>query len=172
MNRLPAWLALLLVAAPAAAQPSAAKGQPGRRPAFLQPARPVAPPAPQASLLKREAWQEAPTTPVRPGEIDALVAAELAKAGIQPAPRTTDEQYLRRVTLDLTGQLPVPADVAEFLADSDPDKRARLIDRLLASDEYARHWAAYWRDVIGSKVTDRRGLALARPFEEWLTRQL
>jgi hypothetical protein len=171
MTRLPAWLALLLLAAPAVAQPPALKGQPGRRGAFAQPTRPVAPPAPQASLLKREAWQEASTTTVRPGEIDGLVAAELAKAGIKPAPLTTDEQFLRRVTLDLTGQLPVPADVAEFLADSDPNKRAKLIDRLLDSEEYARHWATYWRDVIAAKITDRRGLALARPFEEWLTKQ-
>src|SRR5262245_54337372 len=153
MNRLPAWVALLLVAAPAAAQPSGSKGQPGPRPAVLQPARPVAPPAPRRSLVTREAAQGAPTTPVRPGAADAPAPAALAKARIQPAPRTTDEQYPRRVTLDLTGHLPAPADVAEFLADSDPDKRARLIDRLLASDEYARHWAAYWRDVIGSKVT-------------------
>jgi hypothetical protein len=82
---------------------------------------------------------------------------------------TTDEQFVRRVTLDLTGHLPLPADVTEFVADKDSQKRAKLIDKLLDSDEYARHWARYWRDVISAKVVDRRDFALVRSFEEWMT---
>jgi hypothetical protein len=92
--------------------------------------------------------------------------------GIKPAARTSDEQFLRRVTLDLTGQLPVPADVTEFVADRDPNKRAKLIDKLLASDEYAQHWAQYWRDVVGSRIADPRGRLLMRPFEAWMTDEL
>jgi hypothetical protein len=57
------------------------------------------------------------------------------------------------------------------VADRDLNKRAQLIDRLLKSEQYARHWARYWRDVLAARVNDRRGLALARPFEEWLYRQ-
>ena len=52
------------------------------------------------------------------------------KNGWEPAPLTTDEQFSRRVTLDLTGRLPEPADVEEFVADRDLNKRAQLIDRL------------------------------------------
>ena len=132
----------------------------------------VAPLAPRSSLLTSDSWQQAPLSPLEPGEIDRLVAREQQRDKIQPAPLTTDEQFIRRVTLDLTGQLPVPADVAEFVADADPQKRGRLIGRLLDSDEYARHWARYWREVMTARVTDRRGLALGRAFEEWLTDQL
>ncbi len=129
-------------------------------------------PVPRASLLKSDAWKNVPLTPAQPGEIDALVLKELKATGVTPAARTTDEQFVRRVTLDLTGELPVPADVAEFVADKNPDKRAKLIDKLLASDEYARHWARYWRDVIATKLSDRRGMALAHSFEVWMTEQL
>jgi hypothetical protein len=127
---------------------------------------------PRSALLTVEAWQQAPLKAVSPDEIDLLVAKELQTSKVQPAPRTSDEQFIRRVTLDLTGELPLPADVTEFVADSGGDKRAKLIDKLLGSDEYARHWARYWRDVIAARVTDRRGLALARGFEDWLFEQL
>ncbi len=130
------------------------------------------PVVPRSSLLTSEAWRQAPLTVARPEEIDAIVAGELQASGIEPAPLTTDEQFLRRVTLDLTGQLPLPADVTEFAADPSPDKRAKLIDKLLASDEYARHWGTYWRDVFASRLTDARSKILVRPFEEWMTEQL
>lgn len=129
-------------------------------------------PLPRAAVLRTDAWQNAPPTPVKPAEIDALVLTELKTTGAAPAPRTTDEQFLRRVTLDLIGELPTPADLQAFVADTAPDKRARRIDKLLASEEFAKHWARYWREVIAAKLTDRRGQALARPFEVWMTEQL
>jgi hypothetical protein len=121
--------------------------------------------------LTHEAWQNAPLTPLKPGELDELVAKEQQAAKIEPAALTTDEQFIRRVTLDLTGQLPLPADVTEFVADRDALKRAKLIDKLLTSDEYAQHWARYWRDVVATRVSDRRGLILVRAFEKWLDTQ-
>ncbi len=69
------------------------------------------------------------------------------------------------MSLDLTGQLPTPADVKDFVASPASAKRSLLIDKLLASDEFAQHWARYWREVIASRVNDRRGMGLARPFE-------
>jgi hypothetical protein len=119
-----------------------------------------------------EAWLKASTAPLSPGEIDSLVLRELEKAKIKPAPLTTDEQFLRRVWLDLTGRLPMPADVQEFLSDTEPNKRARMIDKLLETDDYARHWALYWREVISSRITDFRGRILQRHFETWLAGQL
>jgi Protein of unknown function (DUF1549)/Protein of unknown function (DUF1553) len=151
-------------------KPAANKPSANRKAAA--PSKPVAPPAPRSSLLTAEAWQKAPLSPIERGEIDRLVARELQRDHIEPAPLTTDEQFVRRVMLDLTGQLPVPADVTEFVADRDPNKRANLIDKLLDSDEYARHWARYWREVIVARVNDRRGQALGRAFEEWMTKQL
>lgn len=141
--------------------------------AATQSLKPIAPPPPRSALLTTEAWQSAPLTPLAPGELDALIAREQERSKITPAPLSTDEQFIRRATLDLTGQLPLPADVDEFAANPDPDKRARLIDRLLESDEYARHWARYWREVVTARLTAAPRLAiLAQGFEEWLYEQL
>src|SRR5207248_1789786 len=122
--------------------------------------------------IKPSDWQAAPAEPLRPGEVDRLFARELQAAGVRPAPRTADEQFVRRVYLDLTGRLPLPADVTGFVADRDPRKRPKLIDRLLASDEFATHWARYWRDVMAARLTDFRGRLLARSFEQWMAEQL
>jgi hypothetical protein len=142
------------------------------KPAPAQAGKPVAAPPPRSALLKVEDWQRAPLKPIQPAELDELVARELRSSKVEPAAPTTDEQFIRRVTLDLTGQLPLPADVTEFVADQHPNKRARLIDKLLDSDEYARHWARYWRDVIAARVTDRRGMLLRGAFETWMAGQL
>jgi hypothetical protein len=129
-------------------------------------------PGPRASVLNSDAWLSVPLTPAKASEIDALILKELKATDITPAPLTTDEQFLRRVTLDLSGELPVPADVAEFVADKDPNKRAKLIDRLLAGDEYASHWARYWRDVISSRATNQQSRVLTRSFEAWMTARI
>ena len=84
-----------------------------------------------------------------------MLAAELREDHISPAPRTNDEAFLRRVSLDLTGRLPSPQELTDFVQDRSADKRSKVIDKLLASDAYASHWAKYWRDVISAKYTDR-----------------
>jgi hypothetical protein len=132
----------------------------------------AAAPPPRSALLTLEDWQKAPITALEPGEIDRLVARELEQSKVKPAPLTTDEQFIRRVSLDLTGKLPSPSEVTAFVSNSDPNKRSRLIDECLASDGFARHWAAYWRDVIAFRLTDVRSLVMARSFEEWLFQQL
>ena len=67
------------------------------------------------------------------GSIDSYIFADFQKNSITPAPRTTDWEFIRRVTLDLTGRIPTPDRVLTFVADTSPDKRAKLIDELLAS---------------------------------------
>jgi hypothetical protein len=124
------------------------------------------------AAMSAEVWQSAPLAVAEPAEIDRLVAHELRSDNLDPAPLTTDEQFIRRATLDLTGQLPLPADVTEFVADRDANKRAKLVDRLLDSDEYTRHWAGYWRDVISARIADPRGKLLTRAFELWMSDQL
>ena len=121
--------------------------------------------------LTNEEWKGVSTSPLQPGEIDALIAKEQAAAKVTPSPKTSDEHFLRRVMLDLTGQLPLPADITEFAADKDANKRAKMIDQLLASDDYAKHWARYWRDVFAAKVTDRLAQGMVVHFEAWLTEQ-
>jgi hypothetical protein len=145
--------------------------------AFLTPPAPAAGKKPAAADLQpapipAEQWLKAPTTPLKPGEIDRLILQELRKTRIKPAPLTTDEQFIRRVYLDLTGELPMPADVTEFVADKDKNKRGKLIDKLLASEEFARHWARYWGDVVGARLADIRGQLFSRYFETWMAAQI
>jgi len=109
------------------------------------------------------------TAPLKPGEVDGLIDAVISKAGIKQAPLTTDEQFFRRVSVDLTGKLPTPAMLAAFLADKKENKRSRLIDQLLDSDDFARHWARHFREVITSKVVEPTALPFAKNFEDWLT---
>lgn len=86
-------------------------------------------------------------------EIDAL----WKQARVTPAPDASDSEFLRRVTLDVAGRTPTPAEVTSFLADTSPAKREALVDRLLSSDEYAQHWAQLYADaVVGRSVRIRR----------------
>lgn len=99
--------------------------------------------------------------------IDAQLAAEWKAHGITPTADADDARFLRRATLDLTGRLPAPHHVVEFLNDQTPDKRARAVDRLLASDAYAEHWAAYWDNLLMGRLT-REGFLDRPAFHGWL----
>lgn len=81
---------------------------------------------------------------------DEFVAAKLRKLGIQPSGLCDDAAFLRRAFVDAIGTLPTPAEAREFLADTGPDKRARLIDRLLDRPEYALYWSTIWSDWTGN----------------------
>ncbi len=81
--------------------------------------------------------------PDRPIEqvIDHYVEAKLARAGIKPAPTTDDATLVRRLILDLNGRIPTSAEVRAYVGSKEPDKRAKLVDRLMASPGFARHQA-------------------------------
>lgn len=87
--------------------------------------------------------------------IDRYVFMGLQQAGVTPASRTNDFEFIRRVTLDLTGRIPAPERVLSFVADSGTDKRSRLINELLASSEWLDKWTMYFGDLFGnsSKTT-------------------
>jgi hypothetical protein len=108
-------------------------------------------------------------------EVDRLISADLQKSKVDIAPRCSDEDFLRRVSLDIAGVLPTPQELTLFGLDPDPHKRAAAIDRLLAGGEYADHWAHYWRDVIQSRATETRLQFTFRSFakfESWMKGQL
>lgn len=84
-------------------------------------------------------------------KIDELVYAKLKELGIPPSERASDAVFLRRVSLDVTGTLPTVAETRAFLADPDPEKRQKLVDRLLASEEFADYWAMKWSDLFRIK---------------------
>ena len=79
-------------------------------------------------------------------------AAVRRGSGDGAVPRCEDAVFLRRVHLDATGTLPTAAEARAFLDSADPDKRARLVDRLLATEAYADYWAMRWGDVLRIKA--------------------
>lgn len=85
--------------------------------------------------------------PWRGNEVDAFVFAALAERGLTPSPPAERRTLIRRVTYDLTGLPPTPAEVEAFVADGDPAAYERLVDRLLASPDYGQRWARHWLDV-------------------------
>jgi hypothetical protein len=81
--------------------------------------------------------------------VDRLVEAYLTQHKLPALGPISDSTFLRRVSLDLIGLLPEPAELAKFQADPRPDKRARLVDELLARDvDYAEHWLTFWNDLL------------------------
>ena len=87
------------------------------------------------------------------------------------APLIDDERFVRRVHLDLVGRPPSVADINKFIADETSSKRPRLIDRLLATEPYARKWARYWKNVIFFEATANRNRTNPQALEDWLTKQ-
>lgn len=80
--------------------------------------------------------------------IDRLVDAKLEKLNIAPSGLCDDATWLRRVSLDLIGTLPTADEARTFLSDSRPDKRSRLVERLLKRPEFADYWALKWSDLL------------------------
>ncbi|HEV3115985.1 MAG TPA: PSD1 and planctomycete cytochrome C domain-containing protein [Gemmataceae bacterium] len=100
-----------------------------------QPLRIVSPPS-----LKQPNWPQSP--------IDHFILAKLEAEGLSPAPATDRRTLIRRVTYDLIGLPPTPAEVDAFLADRAPNAFARVVDRLLASAHYGERWGRHWLDLV------------------------
>lgn len=103
--------------------------------------------------------------------IDELVAAEWKKLGLTPVAHSADEEFIRRVYLDLIGTLPTPDEVRSFLADGGSDKRTKLIETLLSRPEYVDYWALKWSDLLRAhrRSLGEKGLA---SFSSWLKQRL
>jgi len=85
--------------------------------------------------------------------VDTDVFNKMRRDGVVPTTVAGDEEFLRRVTLDLTGQIPDSATVQTFLADNGADKRARKIDQLLASDAFVDRWTMWFGDLVQNVQT-------------------
>jgi hypothetical protein len=105
--------------------------------------------------------------------IDASALKQWAALGVERSPRCSDAEFIRRASLDITGTLPNQGEVKVFIANPDTDKRARLIDQLLAKPEYASFFAIKWADVLRNK---REGNAQVQSatfnFYDWIREQL
>lgn len=104
-------------------------------------------------------------------QVDERINEQLQRRGILLSPRTSDAEFLRRSSLDITGRLPTPEEIARFAHDSDSEKRPKLVERLLQSDGYARNRARYWRDAILYRATDARAQRSRRALEDWFFEQ-
>lgn len=109
--------------------------------------------------------------------VDELVVRKLRKLGVQPSELCTDAEFLRRVRLDLTGTLPTPHEVEQFLADPDPEKRSKKIDELLESPAYAAWWATRLCDFTGNNPDQTLNSAVlrgeaGRQWYEWIERRV
>jgi Protein of unknown function (DUF1549)/Protein of unknown function (DUF1553) len=105
--------------------------------------------------------------------IDRLIAAGWAEHRVEPAAPADDAEFLRRVSLDLAGRIPSAGEAHEFLEDPSPEKRRRLVDRLLAGPAYVAHFTTIERRLMIPEADTNRQLRLVAPaFEAWLRRQV
>src|SRR6476620_3082708 len=143
---------------------------------FNSPVRPAVP------AMADPAWAANP--------IDRFVAASLQKAGLHPGPEADKAALLRRVTYDLIGLPPTPAELDAFLADKSDGAYTRVVDRLLASPRFGERWAQAWLDLVryadteGFKADPLRPNAFRyrdyvidsfnsdRPFDEFIRQQI
>jgi hypothetical protein len=124
---------------------------------FIQPKRVDAP------AIKNQAWAK--------NEIDRFIAAKLEAEGLEPTKPADKITLIRRVTYDLTGLPPTPAEVDLFLADTSADAYEHVVDRLLQSSRYGEHMARYWLDA--ARYGDTHGLHLDNerslwPYRDWV----
>lgn len=111
-----------------------------------------------------------------PTKIDEFVAQKLRKLGVVPSDLSTDEEFLRRVSLDMTGTLPLPSEILAFKADASPDKRAKKIDELLARPTYAAWWTTRLCDITGNNERNLNDRQFRREMSEqwfqWIYRRV
>lgn len=104
-------------------------------------------------------------------KIDEFVEKNYAKYNVKPNPMTDDYQFVRRIYLDITGTIPTYQQTLKFINSKDPDKRANLIDELLASDGYASHAFNYWADIL--RYVDRISEDVrGEPYRQWIKQSL
>ncbi|MBS0211298.1 MAG: DUF1553 domain-containing protein [Planctomycetes bacterium] len=122
---------------------------------FIPPRRPALP------AVKQTDWVRTP--------IDRLVLARLEAAGLKPAPEADRRTLARRLSLDLTGLPPEPADVDAFVADTSTDAYEKYVDRLLESPAWGEHRGRYWLDA--ARYADTHGIHFDNMREMWSYRQ-
>jgi mono/diheme cytochrome c family protein len=124
---------------------------PRRHWAYLPPQRPARPAVRQAD------WPR--------NDVDYFILARLEREGLRPSPEADRATLIRRVSLDLTGLPPTPAEVDAFVADPHPDAYERLVERLLASPYYGERWAWPWLDL--ARYADTNGYEADHRRSNW-----
>lgn len=110
--------------------------------------------------------------PASKNYVDELVFKKLKDLGLPPSTDANDVTFLRRVTIDLAGRLPTLAEAEVFLADTDPAKRAKWIDRLIDSGDYADYFAGKWSAILRNKRRQDTDKASTFAFHDWIRQSL
>ncbi len=121
----------------------------------------------QALVLPKDLNYSAPE--IKGNYIDQLVGKKLNRLRILPSGLCSDEEFLRRITIDITGQLPTEEEYQQFVFDSAPNKRAELIDRLLERKEFSEIWAMKFAELLMIKSTNQVSYKSAFLYNQWLT---
>jgi hypothetical protein len=100
--------------------------------------------------------------------VDHLVAAKLNKLRIAPSGLCDDETFLRRVSLDIVGLPPTVAEYEAFMASTDPEKRARLIDELLERKEFSEIWVNKWAEILQVRTSNQVSAKSMVLYYNWL----
>lgn len=108
------------------------------------------------------------TLPKDASPIDAFVRAAWQKRGLKPQPAASRQTLIRRLSFDLTGLPPTPAEVQAFVADGAPNAYEKVVDRLLASPRYGERMATDWLDV--ARYSDSYGFQVDRERDVWMWR--
>jgi hypothetical protein len=121
----------------------------------------VAPKRPPLPDVKNKSWPR--------NDMDYFILSRLEKEGLQPSPEADKAALLRRVSFDLTGLPPTPAEVDAFVADPSPGAYEKAVDRLLASPAYGERMAVQWLDL--ARYADTNGYHIDNAREMWLWRE-
>ena len=113
-------------------------------------------------------WPNAPEN----NYIDTLIHAKLKKLRIEPSGTCTDEQFVRRVYLDIIGILPTPDEYARFMVSTLPDKRALLVDELLDRKEFAELWVLKWAELLQIRSSNQVSYKAMLLYYNWLQEKI
>ncbi len=121
-------------------------------------------------LPKGLVYQDTPKPQVN--YIDELVNLKLKKLRIDPSGRASDEAFLRRVYIDLVGQVPTEEEYARFIASTEPDKRDRLIDELIGRKEFTELWVSKWAEWLMMRSSPQTSTKSITLYYTWLSEQI
>ena len=157
--RVPRPFAALVLAATAVARVVVGQGSSPRSASHWAFQPPVKPAVPEVAKAPK-GW---------PGnDIDAFVLEGLSKQGLRPSPAADRATLLRRLSLDLTGLPPTPAEIDAFLSDRSPDAERKVVERLLASPHHGERWGRHWLD--GARYADSDGFEKDKARFVWFYR--
>lgn len=105
-------------------------------------------------------------------QIDALLAKLWKERGVKPNPIIDDATYVRRIHLDIAGRIPTQAETQAFTADKAADKRAKLVDKLLASEGYVNHYFNFWADILRVNSNQGGGGGPAATYADYVKESL